>query len=105
MINSEYLNDFEEALNKMYEICQKKNADYADISDPFRNFRMVEQMWLCTVEQWLLVRMSDKMSRISNLLEKEAQVNDESIEDTLIDLANYSIILKLYIQWKTKSKK
>ena len=50
--------------------------------------------------------MSDKLSRIANLLKSEAKnsVKDESIEDTLIDLANYSIILKILIEDK-KGKK
>jgi hypothetical protein len=46
----------------------------------------------------MLVRMMDKMSRISTLLDKKAQVSDESIEDTLEDLANYAIIMKSYIK-------
>jgi hypothetical protein len=46
--------------------------------------------------------MADKMSRIINLTERDAEVKDESINDTLVDLANYSIILKLYIESKSK---
>jgi len=43
--------------------------------------------------------MSDKMSRISNLIkDNKPQVKDESIEDTLVDLANYSIILSIYLK-------
>ena len=42
--------------------------------------------------------MTDKLQRISNLLEKEAEVKDESILDTLQDLSNYSLILRVYIE-------
>ena len=42
------------------------------------------------------------MTRIGNLLKQdvEASVADEKITDTLEDLANYSIILKVYIDTK-----
>ena len=41
----------------------------------------------------LLVRMHDKMARLENLTGKsQANPNYESIEDTLMDLANYAII-------------
>jgi hypothetical protein len=42
----------------------------------------------------LLVRMHDKMARLEHLTytAKDAKPNYESIEDTLIDLANYAII-------------
>ena len=41
----------------------------------------------------LLVRMHDKMARLENLTSKsQANPNYESIEDTLMDLANYAII-------------
>ena len=40
----------------------------------------------------LIVRMHDKMTRLENLHYKGDTPNYESIEDTLIDLANYAII-------------
>ena len=41
----------------------------------------------------LLVRMHDKMARLENLTyNNDANPNYESIEDTLMDLANYAII-------------
>ena len=41
-----------------------------------------------------MVRIYDKVNRLETLLKKENKqlVNDESIEDTLIDLANYCIM-------------
>ncbi len=40
----------------------------------------------------LRVRMHDKLARLNNLVDKRNTPNYESIEDTLIDLANYAII-------------
>jgi hypothetical protein len=43
-------------------------------------------------QQGLWFRMNDKISRLQNLIWKEGIPNNESIEDSWIDLANYSII-------------
>jgi hypothetical protein len=48
----------------------------------------------------IVIRMSDKMSRLENLLgisngtfkQKEAIVGDEKIEDTVKDILNYSLL-------------
>lgn len=83
---------------KALDLMKKKNIDYADEKDFFKNFREAEKLGI-TVEQGILVRMSDKISRVSNLLsKKEVSVITESVEDTLIDLMNYANILLLYCQ-------
>ncbi|AIY89919.1 nucleotide modification associated domain-containing protein [Geoglobus acetivorans] len=80
------------------EIARKKNRDYAGNRSPFHNFELCERLGICSLEEGILVRMTDKMSRIANLLKKEADVRDESIEDTLKDLINYSAILIAYLR-------
>ena len=80
------------------EIAKAKNADYASDADPFTNFRLTEHLGLCDVPTGIMVRMADKVSRIANLLTAEAQVKDESVEDTLKDLINYSAILLGYLE-------
>lgn len=98
----EFVNQFEETLTEMYNIMKAKNADYANDWNPFANFELVEQLGITSLEKAILVRMSDKMSRIANLVEREAKVKDESISDTLSDLANYSVILKIFLDNKSK---
>lgn len=49
-----------------------------------------------------IVRMGDKMNRIESLTKKEAQVKDESIKDTLLDMANYAIMT---VMWLDKTRK
>ena len=47
-------------------------------------------------ENGLRVRMWDKMARLNHIIENPGvDVNDESIEDTLKDLANYCIIFTM----------
>jgi len=80
---------------KALEIIERKNADYATQSDPFANFRTANILGL-TVEKGILVRTLDKIMRVSNLLEHEAFVTEESMEDTLTDAINYLALLKAY---------
>lgn len=67
-------------LNNTYE---RKNNDYGD------SFAVVRGK----VDNAILVRLWDKLLRLETLMNgTEQQVNDESIEDTLADLANYAIM-------------
>ena len=101
-----YLAEFEKITSQMLDITRAKNSDYAGSrgdTDAFANFRVVEHYGITDAETGILTRMSDKFARIASLLKREAKVKDESIEDTLIDLANYSIILILYLRAKRES--
>lgn len=86
----------------MVEIAKAKNHDYAGFdSDPFANFKIVENCGIASVEQGFLTRMMDKVSRINSFVKQGVcNVKDEKIEDTLIDLANYSILMAGYIKSK-----
>lgn len=44
-----------------------------------------------------LVRMGDKMNRLESLVNKKAMVKNESIKDTLLDLANYAIMTVMWL--------
>lgn len=88
------------------ELMKRKNADYAgsDGVNPFANFKRAEALGICSTEQAFLVRMTDKMSRLSSFSAKgKLSVEDESVYDTLIDMINYSILLAAYIKSKENS--
>lgn len=99
MTHAEFIESLEIIFKEAVDIARKKNTDYSKDSDPFLNFRFSPYVGV-PVERGILVRICDKLSRISNLLDQEAQVKDESIEDTLKDLINYSAILLTYIKQK-----
>jgi hypothetical protein len=82
----------------------RKNNDYGGTNnDPFANFRNSTIAGV-TVQKGILVRLMDKMTRISTLLDKEAMVKDETIFDTIDDAINYLAILKAYQQLKPEEK-
>lgn len=100
----EFLEFFEATTTKMLETCRAKNADYTgDPSQPFANFERVEALGICSTEQGFLTRMTDKMCRITSFVKNgELQVKDESVMDTLLDLATYSILMMGYIKSKNR---
>ena len=87
-------------IEKLYErgltIIAAKNADYAADQDAFKNFRSAEVVGVAP-DRAILVRVMDKLSRVGNLLDKEADVKDESVDDTILDAINYLAILHAYL--------
>lgn len=51
-----------------------------------------------------IVRMGDKMNRLESLVVKRAEVKDESIKDTLLDLANYAIMTVMWLNQQPKEE-
>jgi hypothetical protein len=100
MTKKEYIQFHADSCEKMKVITAAKNADYTGVGDdPFANFSRVSAMGICSTEQGFLVRMNDKMSRLSSFIQRGILiVKDESLEDTCLDLANYAILLAAYIK-------
>jgi hypothetical protein len=87
------MNNFEKAVEKVYADSQavllNKHLDYGpkNISGspggPLNGLR---------------VRMHDKLARINHLMDSGATPQNESLEDSFLDLANYAIIAQLVIR-------
>ena len=103
MNKQEYFDFAKDFFGKCIEISRKKNADYTGgsmVEDPFANFRSVEVFGIRT-EHGFITRMTDKMARIASFTAKgELLVKDESVIDSLNDLANYACLLAGYIESK-----
>lgn len=52
----------------------------------------------------LRVRMHDKISRINHLIDSGADPENESLKDSFLDLANYSIIAMMVLDGKWPEK-
>ena len=107
MTRDELLEIHRELCHTAVELMKKKNADYAgnDGLEPFANFTRVESMGICSTESGMLVRLTDKMSRLSSFLRSgKMQVTDESFNDTCIDVINYMVLLVAYMREKEESK-
>ena len=85
-------------LNNMQAVYEAKDNDYSATGLPMGNLRKCED---AGIDAWrgCLVRIGDKMSRLENFLkEKEYLVLSEKAEDTVIDLANYAILMSCLIE-------
>ena len=75
---------FREITEEMRTLYERKNADYGDSFEK-------------SCDEWGLIscviRLSDKIERLKGLCRNgETRVEDESLRDTLIDLANYAVM-------------
>ena len=78
---------FHEIVKEMVELHDKKNHDYAG-TDYLSNFLMCEKHMGIPGWKGCIIRLSDKMARIMNVArDDEVSVGDETIIDTLTDLA------------------
>jgi len=74
---------FEEITKAMADLYKAKNKDYGNsfqkVRDKFPNA--------------ILIRLNDKMHRLESIMDSGViEVKDESIDDTLLDLANYCVL-------------
>lgn len=77
------LSRYDEVVNEARLLYEAKNKDYGDsFSNLYEKFGLSASA----------VRIYDKTNRLITLVGKEAEVKDESVRDTLIDLANYAIM-------------
>ena len=75
-------------MEEMVTLYSRKNADYGDAFTESLD------------EDGLLVskiRIKDKLNRFSQLISNDALVYDETMRDTLIDLANYTVMTLVWL--------
>ena len=81
-------NQFKSITEEMLQTYIRKNHDYGDsFNKSLDKFGIIASV----------VRMNDKMERIESLTNKEALVKDESIKDTLLDLASYCVMTTMWL--------
>ena len=83
-------------LNEVYE---KKNKDYGNsFEETYKRLGIISAV----------TRIADKMSRLESLAKKpeeERLVKDESIKDTVLDMANYCIMLAMELERESDERK
>ena len=93
----------EEFQSKMKEILFKKSSDYST-KDALSNFKGTALATNQSPEMVALTLIGIKVSRLGVLLNQSEAPKNESIEDSLIDLANYTFLLKCILNDKVKTK-
>ena len=83
-------NKFSEYTNHLADVLNQKNLAYGDSFS-----KSVDKYGLSVIG----VRLSDKYNRIEHLItHHEFKENDESLEDTLLDMAGYAILGLKYLK-------
>lgn len=83
-------------LDEMADTFSKKNSDYGnafeEILDDFG-------------ASYAVGRLKEKLKRLTQLVVSNKQeVKDESIEDTLLDMANYAVLTIMWLQKQEENK-
>lgn len=84
---------FKSITENMLTVYTAKNKDYGNSFD-----KSLDEDGLLVSK----IRLGDKLNRFNSLIKQDAKVKDESIQDTLLDLANYAIMT---IMWINNNKK
>lgn len=73
-----------ELCSDMHSLYERKNADYGD------SFAQMRRRY----PQVIGMKLWEKVNRLCNLLDnpESQQVTDESVNDTLMDIANYAMM-------------
>lgn len=109
MNRDEYLAAQKRHYDHCLEVSASKSADYATEQDPFQNFRLAAELANLPVWKLMLSRMSEKLVRFRNVMEKldaggDFDVKDEPPEKTLEDLVVYPNLLWVHLEEKRKKE-
>lgn len=89
---------FHSAIKRMAELHDKKSADYANDANRYANFEEAASTAGVSVEQVFLVLIGVKLARLRELTANGKTPNNESIQDTRLDLAVYSTLYLSYFE-------
>ncbi len=92
---------FYELLLEIAELHARKNHDYSKDGDPLSNLKWCQNFGISPFKG-VLVRLADKWSRIAELSKKPAMVKDESMTDSLMDNAVYSLLAIVMLEEEKK---
>lgn len=99
MIGHEFVSEspigFNALANQMTDLYARKNRDYGNSFD-----RSMGKFGLVVAA----IRIGDKVNRLQSLIAKrgEAEVKDENMADTFIDLACYAIMTLMWMEERTE---
>lgn len=90
------VNAFEDVTINLRNLYDAKNRDYGD------SFGQSFQKWGLPMS---CIRLGDKLNRLESFAQKkDMKVDDESVEDTLMDMANYAIMTLVELNMRKKKE-
>lgn len=95
--NKEGIPDLLQSLDTIRELHLRKNQDYAASDNPFSNFEFTEFVlshFNSDRDKSFIWPIATKLARLSTLLNSGNNPNNESIEDSFLDIATYVLLWK-----------
>lgn len=86
---------FDAFVAKMKATLLSKGDDYAEQQDRLSNFKAVAAITNTTPQLACLNLIATKVARLSTLLNSPNPPKNESIDDSILDLANYAVLLHM----------
>jgi len=84
--------DIKVVIDKLALVRKAKGADYSGDVDTFANLRAWGSLGVA-------VRIGDKVHRLTNIMKSgKVHVKDESLLDTVEDLINYALFLRILLE-------
>lgn len=87
---------FDETVDGMRNTMFRKGNDYSN-ADRLSNFKLAGAIAGLNAELNCLSLIATKVARLGVLLNTKGEPNNESVEDSLLDLANYTILLRMIL--------
>ena len=94
MTKQEQEDFFDEYINKMRDVLLNKGDDYANV-DRLSNFKMAGQIAGGNAQLNCLNLIATKVARLGVLINSKDKPKNESINDSIMDLANYALLLAM----------
>jgi hypothetical protein len=97
---------FNSLLKQLEILHDKKNHDYSNNTDPYSNFKYaaaVAEPFTDKLDKVFATMIGIKMARLAELTSSGKKPNNESVNETRIDLACYAVIwTSMYIDVMTE---
>ena len=91
------LKEFQTIQKEMLYLFCEKQLDYGPTNIGMGKSKLKEDKDIRLSLMGLGTRLNDKISRFLNLTMQDRKPKNESIDDTLIDIANYAVMAKIVI--------
>ncbi len=96
--------EFNSIIDEMKKIHMEKNHDYDGNKNYLSSLKSSVRMGIPAWKS-VVIRIQDKLARLENfVISGKLKVKDESIEDTLKDLANYAILCLILYRDETRNE-
>jgi len=90
------IKEFVDLLDQMKAIHEKKNQDYAERGHDFQNFERsaeISNWFAAPIDKVYITLITTKLARLATLLNNSGHTpNNESIDDSFLDLSTYTVL-------------